>query len=103
LQERIAANLAFLDATFADCDAATRLEREGGWYAVLRVPRATPSAPAASDESLTVSLLELASVLVHPGAFYNFASEGFLVLSLIAPPAAFEQGVRLLKNFLINF
>jgi alanine-synthesizing transaminase len=94
LQERIAANLAFLDAALAGCAGATRLEREGGWYAILRVPK------SASDESLVVSLLERSSVLVHPGTFYNFPSEGFLVLSLIAPTPDFEQGVRLLRDFL---
>jgi alanine-synthesizing transaminase len=94
LQERIAANLAVLDAALAGSDAATRLQREGGWYAVLRVPK------SASDESLVVSLLERSSVLVHPGSFYNFPSNGFLVLSLIAPTSEFEQGVRLLKDLL---
>jgi alanine-synthesizing transaminase len=96
LQERIAANLAFLDATLAGCDAAMRLEREGGWYAVLRVPK------SGSDESLVVSLLERSSVLVHPGSFYNFPSDGILVLSLIAPPSEFEQGAGLLKEFLVG-
>jgi aspartate/methionine/tyrosine aminotransferase len=94
LQERIAANLAFLDAAFFGCDAATRLEREGGWYAILRVPK------SGSDESLVVSLLERSSVLVHPGTFYNFPSDGFLVLSLIARRTEFEQGASLLKEFL---
>jgi alanine-synthesizing transaminase len=94
LQKRIAANLAFLDATVSGCDAATRLDREGGWYAILRVPKSS------SDESLVVSLLERSSVLVHPGAFYNFPSDGFLVLSLIPPASEFEQGARLLKDFL---
>jgi len=94
LQQRIAANLAHLDATLAGSNAATRLEREAGWYAVLRVPKSTP------DESLAVSLLERSSVLVHPGAFYNFAAEGFLVLSLIAPMPEFERGVCLLNDLL---
>ena len=94
LQARIAANLAMLDAALAGCDAATRMAREGGWYAVLRVPK------SASDESLVVSLLERSSVLVHPGAFYNFPSDGFLVISLIAPTAEFDRGVHLLMDFL---
>jgi alanine-synthesizing transaminase len=94
LQNRIAANLAFLDATLAGSDAATRLVREGGWYAILRVPK------SASDESRVVSLLERHSVLVHPGTFYNFPSDGFLVLSLIPPTSEFEQGARLLTDFL---
>ena len=96
LQKRIAANLGFLDATLAGCDAAMRLEREGGWYAVLRVPKSS------SDESLVVALLERSSVLIHPGTFYNFPSEGFLILSLIAPPPEFDQGARLLKDFLVG-
>jgi alanine-synthesizing transaminase len=95
LQERVAVNLASLDATFAGGITATRLEREGGWYAVLRV------SAAISDEELTVRLLERSSVLVHPGAFFNFATEGFLVLSLIAPTTEFEKGSRLLKEFLV--
>jgi alanine-synthesizing transaminase len=94
LKERIAANLAVLDATLAGSDAAMRLDREGGWYALLHVPK------SASDESLVVSLLERHSVLVHPGTFYNFPSDGFLVLSLIPPTSQFEQGVRLLADFL---
>jgi len=48
-----------------------------------------------------VRLLERSSVLVHPGAFFNFATEGFLVLSLIAPTTEFEKGSRLLKEFLV--
>jgi len=60
-----------------DATPHARLAREAGWYAVLRVPK------SASDESLAVALLERSSVLVHPGAFYNFPSEGFLVLSLM--------------------
>lgn len=94
LQARIAANLASLDAALAGCDAAMRLEREGGWYAVLRVPK------SGSDESLAVSLLERSSLLVHPGSFYNFPSEGFLVISLIPPTVEFERGAELLVDFL---
>jgi alanine-synthesizing transaminase len=97
LQKRIAANLASLDAAFAGCGAATRLEREGGWYAILRVPKSP------SDESLVVSLLERTSVLVHPGTFYNFPSDGFLVISLIPPTSEFERGVLLLRDFLSGF
>ena len=51
----------------------TRLECEGGWYAVLRVPS------SGSDEALAVQLLEQCSVLVHPGHFFNFAQDGFFV------------------------
>jgi hypothetical protein len=32
-------------------------------------------------------------VLVHPGYFFDFAHEAFLVLSLLAPEADFAEGV----------
>jgi aspartate/methionine/tyrosine aminotransferase len=100
LRERIAANLAFLDAALAGRDAATRLAREGGWYAVLRVVKSARGREVASDESLAATLVERCSVLVHPGGFFNFASDGYLVLSLITPTTEFEQGVRRLVDFL---
>jgi alanine-synthesizing transaminase len=94
LLQRISANLAALDGVLRESKLLARLDREGGWYAVLRVPVTGP------DESLAVALLERCSVLVHPGHFFNFSRDGFLVLSLIAPEKQFQEGVRRLKNFL---
>ena len=50
---------------------------EAGWYAVLRVPATR------SDEDLAIELLTQKNVYVHPGHFYDFSSEGFLIVSLI--------------------
>jgi hypothetical protein len=85
-------NLAELDAQLAAHSACTRLQVEGGWYAVLRVPiRGT-------DEELAIDLLRKMGVIVHPGHFYDFAGEGHLVLSLIAEPDVFREGIaRLLQ------
>jgi aspartate/methionine/tyrosine aminotransferase len=94
LQQRISANLSTLDAMLRESKYVTRLDREGGWYAILRVP------VTATDDDLTVALLERYSVLVHPGHFFNFSREGFLVLSLITNEQEFREGVkRILKNF----
>lgn len=94
LQQRISANLSVLDTMLRVSKSLTRLEREGGWYAILRVP------VTATDDDLTVALLERYDVLVHPGHFFNFSREGFLVLSLITPEQDFREGVkRLLKYF----
>src|SRR6266853_4874482 len=93
LQQRISANLAALDGALHESKLLTRFEREGGWYAVLRVPATGP------DEALAVDLLERCSVLVHPGHFFNFARDGFLVLSLITPEEQFREGVRRLREF----
>ena len=93
LQNRIAANLAHLDAALVANKLISRLDRQGGWYAVLRVP------VAGSDEDLAVALLEKNSVLVHPGRFFDFRQDGFLVLSLITPETVFREGVRRLLEF----
>jgi alanine-synthesizing transaminase len=94
LQQRIAANQAYLDDMLLRvAGPLQRLAREAGWYAVLRVPSSLP------DDDLAVDLLEQCSVLVHPGQFFNFAQNGFLVLSLIAPEADFQEGARRLCEF----
>jgi alanine-synthesizing transaminase len=93
LRKRMAANLAVLDSTLRQSRAITRLEREGGWYAVLRVPATGP------DEELAVTLLDSCSVLVHPGHFFNFSRDGFLILSLITPESEFREGARRVAQF----
>lgn len=93
LQRRIAANLSALDAMLRESKSLARLDREGGWYAILRVP------VTGTDDDLTVALLERHSVLAHPGHFFNFSREGFLVLSLITPENKFQEGVTRLRAF----
>jgi alanine-synthesizing transaminase len=93
LQRRISANLAVLDGVLRESKLLARLDREGGWYTVLRVPDTGP------DEALAVALLERCSVLAHPGHFFNFPRDGFLVLSLITPEKHFQEGVRRLRKF----
>jgi alanine-synthesizing transaminase len=88
LLDRIEVNLAQLDERLARQDLVSRLELEGGWYAVLRVPAVQ------SDEELSIRLLEEHSVLVQPGHFYEFAEEGYLVVSLLTPADQFAEGIR---------
>jgi aspartate/methionine/tyrosine aminotransferase len=88
LLDRVLANLAELDRQIATQKTCERLSVEGGWYAVLRVP------VTRTDEELVIDLLRRKSVLVHPGHFYDFPSDGFLVLSLIATQADFAEGVK---------
>jgi aspartate/methionine/tyrosine aminotransferase len=87
LLDRIRTNLEQLDRALARAPACQRLALEGGWYVVLQVPATQ------SDEALAIDILRKTQVLVHPGHFYDFPSDGFLVLSLISPPAAFHQGI----------
>ncbi|HEY2236758.1 MAG TPA: pyridoxal phosphate-dependent aminotransferase [Candidatus Angelobacter sp.] len=88
LMARVHANLAELNAQLADNQHVSRLVVEGGWYAVLRVPATR------SDEELAIDLLENHDVYIHPGHFYDFPGDGYLVLSLIAPEEDFKEGVR---------
>jgi aspartate/methionine/tyrosine aminotransferase len=91
---RIQENLKTLDGFLARNSALERLLIEGGWYAVLRVP------VTKSDEEVAIELIERAGVVVHPGHFYNFPQDGFLVVSLITPPAEFREGIkRLIESF----
>jgi aspartate/methionine/tyrosine aminotransferase len=92
LLDRVLGNLAELDHQLAAQKSCQRLSVEGGWYAVLRVP------VTQTDEELAVDLLRRKSVLVHPGHFYDFPSDGHLVLSLITPEGEFKEAVgRLLE------
>ena len=86
VRERIAANLIELDRQLGDHKSVRRLHIEGGWYAVLRVPATRP------DEDLAIELLEQHSVVVHPGHFYDFPGEGYLVVSLITLADVFAEG-----------
>jgi alanine-synthesizing transaminase len=92
LLDRVRANLAELDRQLAQQKVCRRLAVEGGWYATLRVPATQ------SDEDLAIALLRDASILIHPGHFYDFPRDGYLILSLITQPLHFREGVgRLLK------
>jgi alanine-synthesizing transaminase len=87
LLERICGNLAELDRQIAGQKACQRLRVEGGWYAVLRVP------VTRTDEELAIELVRERAVVVHPGHFYDFPGDGYLVLSLITPPEDFAEGI----------
>lgn len=93
LRERVAANLAQLDVLISQAPHITRLDRAGGWYAILRVPATQP------DEETAVSVLQQKSVLIHPGRFFDFAQDGFVVVSLIAPGEDSAEGARRLVEF----
>jgi len=84
---RVRRNLEALRAALFPGCPATLLEPEGGWYAVLRVPATI------TEEDRVTRLLEERDVLVHPGYFFDFPHEAFLVLSLLPPEAEFAEGV----------
>jgi alanine-synthesizing transaminase len=91
---RVRRNLGELDRQLSAQEGCTQLLVEGGWYAVVRVPA------RCSDEELAVALLREKSVYVHPGHFYDFSSDRYLVISLITREEDFAEGVRrMLSHF----
>ena len=91
---RVRKNFAELDKQLSAQSSCARLEVEGGWYAILRVPLIR------SDEDLAIDLLNAQGVYVHPGHFYDFAADGYLIVSLITPEQDFKEGIkRLLSMF----
>lgn len=86
--DRIHENLARFEIIAGPNSPGQLLRVEGGWYAILRVPRTR------SEEEWCLELLERDSVLAQPGYFYDFQSEAYLVLSLLTPPEIFQEGAH---------
>jgi alanine-synthesizing transaminase len=93
LMGRVRENLAELDRLLARQKSCSRLAVEGGWNAVIRVPATR------SDEEFALELLATRGVYVHPGHFYDFPSEGFVVVSLITRRSEFSEGLGQLLLF----
>ena len=89
---RVRGNYAALARTFPGAGSAAVLAADGGWSAVIRVPAVR------SEESLVLDLLERDRVVVHPGYFFDFAHEAFLVVSLLPEPDRFARGLQLLQD-----
>jgi alanine-synthesizing transaminase len=92
--ERIQRNLARLDELLATQKLCVRLRVEGGWYAVLKMPATI------TDDELALELLNTRGVYLHPGHFYDFAGDGYLVVSLIAPEETFASGIAYLLELI---
>src|SRR5262249_22086027 len=95
--ERVRANFRAIQTRVGATPAIRLLPADGGWYAVLQVPTLE------SEEDLVLGLLTRDRVLTHPGYFFDFPRESFLVVSLLTPPAPFQDGIaRVLRHFDCN-
>ena len=90
---RVQANYRALQACTAGTPSCRVVPSAGGWYAVLQVPSLE------TEEELVLRLLT-DGVLTHPGYFFDFPRESFLVVSLLPPEATFADGLsRVLRHF----
>lgn len=93
IRDRTRRNLSTLRALAAGCPATEVLRVGGGWSAILRVPSTR------SEEELVLELLHEERILVHPGYFFDFPRESYLVISLLPPEGPFAEAVTRLLRF----
>jgi hypothetical protein len=94
IHERVRGNYTRLTRIAAVNPACAVLPVEAGWYAIVQVPA------LATEETLVLDLLEGTGVLVHPGYFFDFEREAFLVLSLLPDPEMFAAAAETLFEFM---
>jgi alanine-synthesizing transaminase len=93
IQTRVRRNLAAARAAAAAVPACELLAADAGWCAVLRIPATR------SEEQFVLDLLERERILVHPGYFFDFRSEAFIVVSLLTPEPVFDEAFpRVLRS-----
>jgi aspartate/methionine/tyrosine aminotransferase len=87
IQQRTKANLETLKAS-----TLRPLQVEGGWYAII------PTPCTRTEEEWAIHLLQHESTLTQPGYFYDFESDGWLVIGLLTPEADFASGVEAMER-----
>jgi hypothetical protein len=99
IRARTAKNLLALDAALAALGAEASVRRlpvEGGWYAILEVPRTR-------DEDAWVQLfVREEGIILHPGYFFDLPDEGFLVVSLLPDEAVFARAIATVLRRLVE-
>jgi aspartate/methionine/tyrosine aminotransferase len=92
IRDRLARNLAVARTLTTRYRACDLLPVEGGWSAVIRVPAVR------AEDALVIDLVRQEHVLAHPGYFFDFPHEAFVVVSLLPREAVFADGLeRLLR------
>jgi aspartate/methionine/tyrosine aminotransferase len=93
IQRRTACNLRTLRAVAASYPACDVLRVDGGWTAVIRVPS------TGGEERLVLDLLHHERILVHPGYFFDFPREAYVVVSLLPPEDLFGESMARVLPF----
>jgi aspartate/methionine/tyrosine aminotransferase len=93
IHERVRANLAALRQSARSFPACDVLNVDGGWSAIVRVPAML------TEEQLILELLNREGILAHPGYFFDFPREAFVIVSLLPPVDVFRDGVSRLLRF----
>lgn len=95
IKERIRSNQSWLKKQLPG-SGVTCLNSEGGWYAILKLP------DFKGEEEWVLEFLEEDHVFVHPGYFFDFDEETYVVLSLLPECSQFQEGCNRLLNRVKN-
>jgi len=94
VRSRLHANIAEARRAMGGPDSPYRVLRcEGGWTALLEIPRYQ------GEEETALGLLSVESLGVQPGYFFDMEREGCLALSLILEPGLFADGLGRLRRY----
>jgi aspartate/methionine/tyrosine aminotransferase len=92
IHERVRTNLDTLRDVARSFPACEVWKVEGGWSAVIRVPATR------TEDQLILELLDAEGIVVHPGYFFDFTREVFLIVSLLPQTETLREGaLRLLR------
>ncbi|MBI3194152.1 MAG: pyridoxal phosphate-dependent aminotransferase [Ignavibacteriae bacterium] len=86
--KRITTNYTFLQSLSHHHSLITTYQSDGGWYGILRAPQTQ------TDEEWAIELLEKRNVHLYPGYFFDFQTEGNLVVSLLVEEDTFKLGIK---------
>jgi len=93
IHERVTSNLARAREVAGGYPSCDVLRTEGGWSTVVRVPATR------GEEALVLDLVQHEHILVHPGFFFDFPREAFVVVSLLPPEEVFAEAFDRLLRF----
>jgi len=96
IQRRVGDNLAMLRDVARSFPACEVLNVEGGWSAVIRVPATR------TEDQLVLGLLDAEGIVVHPGYFFDFPREAFLVVSLLPQTETLREGAQRLLRYVAS-
>jgi alanine-synthesizing transaminase len=96
IQERVRENLAILRDLTRSFGACEVLTVEGGWSAIIRVPATR------SEDQLVLGMLDSEGIVVHPGYFFDFPREAFVVISLLPCTATLRDAATQLLRYAVS-
>lgn len=96
IRTRLNKNRKFLQNSIEN-HSCSLLESDGGWYAILRLPQLK------TEEEWCLEFLEKDRVFVHPGYFFDFEKEAYIIVSLLPPVKTFQEGIhKVLKRTVLE-